>query len=391
MPRPRKTVALLVETSNEYARGLLRGVVAYVREHRPWSTYLAEHGRGDAPPHWLGRWSGDGIIARVENPRIAKAVRASGLPVVDCSAARLVPDVPWVETDDAKIAALAFEHLVGRGFKRFAFCGDGRFNWSKWRGDALAALVREAGHELHTFDAHAPAGPLNGNGNGHGWADELERMAAWVRSLPKPVGIMACFDILGRQVLEACRRADAKVPDDVAVVGVDNDELLCELADPPLSSVAPDAHRTGYVAAELLDQLMSGKKVPATGHFIEPLGVVVRVSSDVLAIEDPDVSHAIRFIRERACEGINVQDVLTGVPLSRRVLESRFKRLVGRTPHEEIDRVRLDRVKELLRESDLGLAEIAGRTGYEHVEYLSVVFKKRVGQPPSEYRKRHRG
>jgi LacI family transcriptional regulator len=219
----------------------------------------------------------------------------------------------------------------------------------------------------------------------------MRRLCDWIKNLPKPVGIMACFDILGRQVLEACRQIEAAVPDDVAVVGVDNDELLCELADPPLSSVAPDAHRTGYVAAELLDQLMSGKSVPPHGHFIEPLAVVVRASSDVLAIEDPDVSHAMRFIRERACDGINVQDVLQSVPLSRRVLEGRFRKLVGRTPHEEIDRVRLDRVKELLRESELPLTEIAVRTGYEHVEYLSVVFKKRTGQPPSEYRKLHRG
>jgi len=222
----------------------------------------------------------------------------------------------------------------------------------------------------------------------------MERLAAWIRELPKPVGIMACFDIVGRQVLEGCRLIDVAVPDEAAVVGVDNDELLCELADPPLSSVSPDTQRTGYVAAELLDKLMSGKKVPPKGHFIEPLGVIVRESSDVLAIEDADVSQAVRFIRAHACEGINVQDVLGGgstqLALSRRVLESRFKRLIGRTPHEEIDRVRLNRVKELLRETDLPLAEIARRAGYEHVEYLSVVFKKKAGVPPSEYRGVHR-
>jgi LacI family transcriptional regulator len=203
---------------------------------------------------------------------------------------------------------------------------------------------------------------------------------------------MACFDIVGRQVLEACRQIDAAVPDEVAVVGVDNDELLCELADPPLSSVFPDTQRTGYVAAELLDKLMSGHRVPPKGHFIEPLGVIVRESSDVLAIEDADVSQAVRFIRAHACEGINVHDVLTAghIPLSRRVLESRFKKLIGRTPHEEIDRVQLNRVKELLRETDLPLTEIARRAGYEHVEYLSVVFKKKVGTPPSQYRRVHR-
>jgi LacI family transcriptional regulator len=381
----RKTVALLVETSNDYARGLLHGIVAYVREHRPWSTYLAEHGRGDAPPTWLSDWKGDGIIARVENARIAKAVAAVGLPLVDLSAANLVPGVPWVETDDRLIARAAFEHLAGRGFKHFAFCGDDHYNWSRWRGEAFCAAAKRQGSEPHVL-SRITAGPRSREG----WGAEMERLARWVEKLPKPIGIMACFDLVGRQVLEACRLAGAAVPDEVAVVGVDNDELLCELADPPLSSVAPDTHRTGYLAASLLDQLMSGRSVRPGGHFMEPLGVVVRTSSDVLAIEDADVSAAVRYIRRHACEGINVNDVLAQAPLSRRVLEARFKKLIGRTPHEEIERVRLDRVKELLRETDLPLSEVARRAGYEHVEYLSVVFKKRVGSPPSEYRRVHR-
>ena len=380
----RKTVALLVETSNDYARGLLHGVVSYVREHRPWSTYLAEHGRGDAPPTWLSAWKGDGIIARVENTRIARAVMASGLPLVDLSAANLLPGVPWVETDDKLIAAAAFEHLRERGFRHFAFCGDDQYNWSRWRGEAFGALVRQHGASPHILNRIAA------KRSREGWSDEMTRLARWVARLPKPIGIMACFDLVGRQILEACRVANVEIPDDVAVVGVDDDELLCELADPPLTSVAPDTERTGYLAAELLDRLMSGRKVRNGGHFVEPLGVVVRASSDVLAIEDPDVSAAVRFIRERACSGINVSDLLTQVPLSRRVLETRFKKALGRSPHEEIDRVRLDRVKELLRETDQPLAEIARRAGYDHVEYLSVVFKKKVGRPPSEYRRTHR-
>jgi LacI family transcriptional regulator len=382
MPR-RKTIALLVETSNDYARGLLHGVVSYVREHRPWSTYLAEHGRGDAPPTWLASWKGDGIIARIENARIAKAVKASRLPVVDLSAANLIAGTPFVETDDAAIAKSAFEHLRERGFKHFAYCGDDQYNWSKWRGNHFQSLVRQSGSEPHVLSSNV------GHRTNDGWIDQMARLAAWISALPKPIGIMACFDIVGRQVLEACRLVHAVVPDQVAVVGVDNDELLCELADPPLSSVAPDAHRTGYLAAEILDRLMSGKKAPASQNLIEPLGIIVRESSDVLAIEDKDISQAIRFIRLHACEGINVSDVLADVPMSRRIMEARFKKLIGRTPHDEIDRVRLNRVKELLRETDLVMSEIAARSGYEHVEYLSVVFKKKIGLPPGEYRRRH--
>lgn len=383
MSAPRKTIALLVETSNDYARGLLHGIVAYVREHRPWSTYLAEHGRGDAPPTWLASWSGDGIIARIENPRIAKAVRACGLPTVDLSAAALVPNIPIVETDNTAIAKLAFEHLKERGFKHFAYYGDDQYNWSRYRGDQFQACVRQAGGHAHTLSCNI------GHRTEDGWAEEMARLTLWIKELPKPVGIMACFDIVGRHVLEACRLVNAAVPDEVAVIGVDNDELLCELADPPLSSVAPDTHQTGYLAASILDKMMSGYPVDPVEHLIEPLGVIVRESSDVLAIEDQEVSQAIRYIRTRACEGINVSDVLAGAPVSRRKLEARFKKLIGRTPHDEIDRVRLNRVKELLRETSLPLAEIAQRAGFEHVEYLSVVFKKKVGMPPSDYRRKH--
>ena len=381
----RKAVALLVETSNEYARGLLRGIVAYVREHRPWTTYLAEQARGDDPPAWLADWRGDGIIARIENDRIAQAVKAPGLPVVDVSAANLVPGVPWVETDDKLIAQAAFDHLYERGFRNLAFIGDERFNWSNWRRDRFVELAAERG--LSVAVAHSSVVARAGAE----WTQETGRLARWLVSLPKPVGVMACYDLMGRQVLEACRTTSLVVPDDVAVVGVDDDELICELSDPPLSSIAPDCYRTGYEAAALLDRMMAGKKVAATGHLLPPLGAVPRASSDVLAIEDADVSAAVRYIREHACEGIDVSDVMEQVPLSRRVLEGRFNRLIGRSPHEEIDRVQMARAQELLRSTDLSLVQIAQKVGFEHAEYLSVVFKKRVGQTPREFRRKHRG
>ncbi|HSH93079.1 MAG TPA: DNA-binding transcriptional regulator [Roseimicrobium sp.] len=371
-------VALLVETSNAYARGLLHGVVAYMREHRPWSIHLAEHGRGDQPPGWLKSWKGDGIIARIENPAIAAALARLKLPIVDVSAARLLPALPWFETDDAAIARLAAEHLLERGFKNFAYCGDARFNWSNWRLEHFAATLKAAGRGCEVFMPPRPRSPDD--------EGQVNEIADWLVTLPKPLGVMACYDLRGQQVLDACRRRGIAVPDEVAVVGVDNDELLCDLSEPPLSSVIPNTHRTGYEAAALLDQLMAGKKPKPAASLIPPLGVAVRQSTDVLAIDDPNIVKAVRFIRQHACEGINVKDVLRAVPHSRRLLESRFKKLIGRTPHEEIIRVQLNRVKELLTETDLSLEDISERTGFAHVEYLSVVFKKKVGLPPSRYR-----
>ena len=176
------------------------------------------------------------------------------------------------------------------------------------------------------------------------------------------------------------------MPDEVAVIGVDNDELLCDLASPPLSSVIPDAHGAGYAAAARLDRLMAGKKVTPMAELISPLGVASRHSTDALALDDRAIVRAVRMIREHACEGINVSDVLRAVPLSRRVLEQRFQKLLGRTPREEILQVRLARVKQLLGETELALYEIAERTGFEHVEYLSVVFKRETGVTPSAWR-----
>jgi LacI family transcriptional regulator len=197
---------------------------------------------------------------------------------------------------------------------------------------------------------------------------------------------MACYDIRGREVLDVCRQLGISVPDEVALIGVDNDELICDLAEPPLSSAIPDTRRAGYEAARLLDRLMAGESELPLAHLIPPLGIAVRGPTDVLASDDADVSEAVRFIRAHASEGINVEDVLRAVPLSRRVLESRFEKQLGRTPHEEITRVQIERVKELLAATDLPLAEVAHRAGYKHVEYMSVAFKRDTGLAPSRYR-----
>jgi LacI family transcriptional regulator len=371
-------VALLIETSNAYARGLMHGIVSYIREHRRWSIYLAEHSRGDRPPAWLIDWDGDGVIARIENPAIAEQVKRLRVPVVDVSAARLIPALPWVETDDKAIARLAAEHLLERGFRQFGFCGDERFNWSRWRRDHFEQRVREAGHACSVY---APVATAKTDPE-----KEVTAIAQWVAALPKPVGILACYDFRGQQLLDACRRQGIAVPDDVAVLGVDNDELLCDLTDPPMSSVILNTHRTGYQAAELLDRMMSGERLKPEAHLIEPLGIATRQSTDVLAIEDPNIVAVVRFIREHACEGISMKEVLRALPQSRRLLEARFQKLLGRTPHEEIMRVRLNRAKLLLAESDLTLERIAELTGFVHVEYFSVVFRRETGLPPSRYR-----
>jgi LacI family transcriptional regulator len=295
------------------------------------------------------------------------------------SAAALLPKLPCIETDNEEVARAAFEHLRQRGFKSFAFCGDERFQWSRERGFWFTKIAQQAGYEFLAFPASGSRG---------GESDD-KRLLGWIRKLSKPCGLMACYDIRGWQVLEACRAAGVAVPDEVAVVGVDNDDLLCNLSEPALSSVALDPVLTGYEAAATLDRMMAGEVVEPGIRRIKPLGLVTRQSSDVLAISDLEVSQALRFIREHAVEGIKVEAILRTIPISRRVLESRFKRLLGHTPHDEILRVKLQRAKELLEETDLPLRVVAQRAGFNHVEYLSAVFKQHLGQAPSQYRRQH--
>jgi len=377
--RPRLKVALIIETSNAYGRNLLQGVVGYIREHAPWSFYLVEQGRGDDPPTWLSRWDGNGIIARIESPRIAAEVINSGLPAVDLSAGRFIPSLPWVETDDRAIAQLAADHFMERGFKNFAYCGDSRFQWSRRRGAAFVEIVRQAGRNVFEFDPQRHnEDKISGRAN---------CLGEWLQALPKPVGVFACYDIQGQQVLDACRDFSLTVPENVAVIGVDNDELLCDLAFPPLSSIIPNARLAGYEAAALLDRMMRGEQIPPVETRIAPLGIHLRQSTDILAVDDAQIAQALRFIRDHACDPIAVQDILRVVPLSRRVLEKRFAKLLGHSPHAEILAARLTRGKRLLSETNLSLEQIAEKLGFDHPEYLSVTFKKHYGSTPRDFRR----
>lgn len=378
----RKKVALLIETSNSYGRGLLSGVISYHQRHSKWTLFIPENERGAPPPSWLSQWKPDGIIARIENAEIAEVIQRLNVPAVDLSAARMLPGIPWVETDDQSVAQSAFEHLAERGFNHFGYCGDPGFNWSVWRNEQFTKIVTENGYPCHVYNS------LSVNDPEYSWATEFERLCEWIDELPKPVGILSCYDIRGRQVLDACNHLGYAVPEQISVIGVDNDSLTCDACMPPLTSIALNSHDAGFKAAELLDEAMHGVPPSPEAHLIAPLGIEERQSTDSAAVDDPVVTTALKYIRENACFNIRVSDVLKQVPISRRILESRFQKLIGRTPHQEIQRRRIDRVKQLLQTTDLPLDEIARITGYEHSEYLSVVFRRETGETARQFRER---
>jgi len=332
-------------------------------------------------PNWLRQWAGDGIIGRIRNQATATLVRNIGVPFVDMRGAVRAPDIPLVHSDDVAIGEVAAEHLLERGFSQFAFYGVAGENWSDYRYDGFRRTVEASDGQCYYHQSPTiSAGPT-------AWDRVQEDVAEWLRELPKPVAIMGGNDDLGERVLGAARRADFRVPDEIAVIGVDDDQATCQICDPPLSSVMRNLQYQGYRAAQLLDTLMAGAAAPREPILIRPSGVITRQSTDVLAIDDPFISQAVGFIRRHACDGISVADVLREVPLSRSVLQRRFKRIFGKTVSDAIIATRVERAQELLLETDLPLRRIAELAGFQHQQYLGAVFRKRVGTSPARYRK----
>jgi LacI family transcriptional regulator len=383
----RRKVAVLVESSRGYGRGLLHGVATYVREHGPWTIHNHERRLYDVAPEWLRRWRGDGIIARVASRRLAGQIARLRVPTVDLLGLHHIKNVPVIITDHRAVARLAADHLLDRGLVHFAFCGFAGIHFSEKRAEYFGEYLAERGYSASVYADPAPPRQDDAASIESENLPRAADIAAWLKSLPKPVGLMAATDDRAHHVLNVCGEYGIAVPDEVAVIGVDNDEMLCDLCDPPLSSVALNPMKVGYEAAALLDRMMRGKPPPKGRILIPPLGVVMRRSTDVLCIADPDLAAAVRFIREHACEGIAVDDVVRRIHLSRSTLKRRFAVILRRSPNEEIQRVQLDRVTQLLCTTRLPLTKIAASAGFRHVESLCKLFKRKIGMTPGHYRK----
>jgi LacI family transcriptional regulator len=289
---------------------------------------------------------------------------------------------PVVRLDNPAIGRTMAEHLLERGFRRLAFIG---IRGLKWSEDRRTGFIEEAAvHGLEVAQQDSPYDALPFQLE----ESVRERLQRWLLDLPKPVGIAACNDHTARNVLEQCKELGLAVPEDVAVLGVDNDDLLCETSDPTLSSVVADHFRIGYEAALIAERLARGGAPRDQLLLIEPRRVVTRASTDSIAVDDPHVSAAMQIIRLHACDGIEVDDVVAKVPVSRSVLQRRFRTVLGRSIHEVIVDTRLKRAKELLAETDLPLSAVAERSGITPQPYLNVVFKSHVGETPLSYRKR---
>ncbi len=374
-------VALIIETSSRYGRDVLLGIVRYLKTHETWSVFLEQRSLEDSPPQWLNTWQGDGIISRATTPGLLAAVESTGVPLVELTDRHHKNAWPRVLADDQAIGRVGAEHLLERGFPSFAFCGFEGEAWSKRRERAFCEVIESQGYTVDVYES-AWKGP-----SALPWEAGQQDLIGWIESLSKPIGVMTCNDVRGQHLLDACAVINVAVPEELAVIGCDNDDLLCQLCNPPLSSVKPSPERLGYEAAEVLSRLMAGESIEDYEMLIAPLGIATRQSTDVSAIEDSDVASAVRYIRENACNGISVADVLKQVPMSRSALERRFRKYLNRSLQKEIRTVQIKRIRELLAETDLSLERIATLCGFEHPEYMHVVFKREVGQTPGQFRR----
>jgi LacI family transcriptional regulator len=374
-----KRVAVFIESSRSSGRDLLRGIARYSRLHGPWSFYWEPRGLEEGMPS-LDSWSPDGVIARDSD---LEPLMKYGVPLVIVGHSRdYVPGVANIITDSETIGALGAQHLIDCGLCNFAFCGVEDKPWSLARSYYFCRAVESIGSAAHVYEPPR-------NHPVESWQQEISHLSAWLKSLPRPVGLMACNDDRAHQVAEVCKTSGLMVPEDIAIIGADNDELVCGLASPPLSSIAINFEQAGFEAAGHLDKLLSGEKRECQTIPVLPSHVVSRHSTDILALEDEKIVLALRFIRENRREAIQVADVAKAVCLSRRVLEKRFRAVLGRSVMREIRRVRTDDIARLLVEEHLSILQIALRTGFGGVEHFARYFRQEKGMSPLAFRKKH--
>jgi LacI family transcriptional regulator len=376
-------VLLIFLTRFEECTAMIKGIAHFERTNQLWTAFLDDEARAETDPRWLRSKKWHGVISRHTTPALVKSCAELKIPLVDLNDTPPFAGVPKIRPDNVAMGHLGAEHFIERGFRHFGFCGFSNEEWAKERRSGFVEALGLAGHTCELLEVNYP-GDLTPFWD----VEQTETIAAWLQSLPQPVGVMASNDMQALQVISAAQSTGLLVPEEVAVLGANNDPIRCELAYPPLSSVAANPFQSGYQAAHLLTEMMAGRKPKDLDRRVEPVAVVTRPSTDVLAIEDKNIAAALGFIRQRACQGIIVDEVAKHAFASRSQLEKKFRRHLGHSPQAEIRRVQVAKIRQLLIETDFPLKRIAELTGFEHVEYMCVVFKRLAGSSPGEYRRR---
>lgn len=385
MDRKKKTTArilLLMGTSHGYGRDLIDGITQFLFE----SGYHADfelRGHLEPIPPWVRHWKGDGVIVRHNCPATFRMLEEMQIPFLKLNC----PDCPSdLDVDEDALGRLALEHFQERGLKNFAFFTQCDHYWTQRRRDGFRRQVEAAGNVCFVFERHqTDTAPFPT------WQKkEQQAFIHWLHELPKPVGILTSYDFHARQVLDVCENEGIAVPNEIAVLGVNNEEWFCRMQNPPLSSIIQCGKKVGYEAARMLCARIEGEPFPETPRLFSPAGVQMRQSTDLIAIEDEDVAQTLRILREKTCEGITIAEIVERIGLSRRTLERKFHQIYGRTLGEEMFQIRLKRAKELLGETDLPIGNVARRLGFCSHAYFNSFFQKAAGCTPGEFRAKFR-
>lgn len=377
-------VILLLRRDAAYDRGVLRGAIGQSRQNPEWQLSVRQFVTAQTSVEALSRERALGVIGRMTSADLLAAARMAAKWVVNISHIVDLPNVPRVGVDDRAVGRLAAEHLLERGIEHFAFVGIGSAALSRDRQEGFVARLAEVRR-------HAAIGSgLTWGPYGSDLSEDERALCRWLIELPKPAGVFVPIDTAGERLLQLSQAAGCRVPEQIAVVGVDNDDLICELSVPPLSSVVVPGEEIGREAVRLLGDLIDGRVTGPVTRLLPPTLVVARRSSDLKVSRVPEVTDALSFIYANRHRPISVAQVQDAAAVSRRQLELLFRQHLGRTPLQEIHRVHVELARQLLAETELPLEQIARATGLVSREQFSRIFAKFTGQPPAAFRRMHR-
>ena len=379
-------VILLLDLSEEYGKNLLKGITSYIKENDPWIScrmpvsYRMKYGVKWILD-WAIKWEADGIIGLFESKSEVNIFTDEGIAIIAQDFKERIKGVPVITGAYYETGKIGAEYFLKNGYRNFAFYGFNNIVWSRERAQGFEDTIKNHGHKVHYFEhPKSRSSEL--------WYYGPSYLSEWIASLPKPIALMACDDNQGQHIAEACKLTGIRIPEDLAVLGVDNDEMVCSISDPPLSSIELDSKTGGYEAAALMRELIKNKKTNASNIVVKPTQLVVRRSSDFYSTKDPYVKIALSFIHENINKNLNVSDVLEQVPLSRRAMEQRFLKVTGYSPYKYICHLRVEKICQQLLETDKTIFEIALDTGFEDSKNMSRLFKGLRGCTPNKFRKK---
>jgi len=380
-----KKILLLTDFSSGYSRNLLRGIVRYAKEHEPWvffrmPQYYRELYGDDGVVKWAKKWKADAIIAQLENINLNKLNKLK-VPIIIQNYKVRASKICNITGDYIKTGVMAADFFLKRGYSNFAFYGFNDMIWSRERADGFKRRVEEAGYRVFVLNIE--------NRRNEDWSFDVAAVSHWLLSLPKPVALFACDDYFASQITEICKIFNMIVPDEISVLGVDNDDLICNISDPPLSSIVLDVEKGGYQAASVLHQLMNREIAHACDIVIPPLNIEIRKSTDKYAVNDKFVMLVIDYIKKKYAQPICITDVMRLVPLSRRMIEKRFKKEMGVSIYQFILNYKIEQFSQSIISTDRPMVELAMDCGFEDYKNISRMFQKYKGTTPLQYRKMH--